>query len=386
MNFKIPLVQDTIDSDDIESLISWLRTNPRLTKGEVTEEFEKVWCEWLGVKNSIFVNSGSSANLAAYYTLLVSKRLKNKKVILPAVSWSTTVAPTIQFGFEPILCDCNMNNLGLDVDCLIRLVEEHDPGLIVTVNVLGFANDYEKIQELCKLHNIILLEDSCESIGTVYNGRKTGTFGEISTFSMYYGHHISTIEGGMICTDDDDLANIIKSIRCHGWDRDLPKNIQQEFRTTWGIDDFRALYTFYYPGFNLRATDLQAYLGLQQMKKLDLIVAQRERNYLRYFEKIPHFFGNQNHDVISNFAYPILTKFPKEVASILAERQIETRPLICGSIALQPFWIERFGHSHLKNAETVHNHGMYLPNNFHITLSEIDAVIETLREAEENLL
>jgi len=103
MNFKIPLVQDTIDSDDIESLISWLRTNPRLTKGEVTEEFEKVWCEWLGVKNSIFVNSGSSANLAAYYTLLVSKRLKNKKVILPAVSWSTTVAPTIQFGFEPIL-------------------------------------------------------------------------------------------------------------------------------------------------------------------------------------------------------------------------------------------------------------------------------------------
>ena len=148
-----------------------------------------------------------------------------------------------------------MNNYGLDIENLKELIEKFDPGMIVAVNVLGFPNDYSEILELCERNNIMLIEDSCESVGTTYNGEKVGTFGHISTFSFYYGHHMSTIEGGMVCTNDEDLNMIIRSIRCHGWDRDLPVHRQKTLRKQHNINDFRALYTFYYPGFNMRPTN-----------------------------------------------------------------------------------------------------------------------------------
>ena len=175
MIYRVPLVKDTISEVDLERMIEWLRTNPRLTKGEKTVEFEKAWSAWNGFKHSVFVSSGSAANLAAYYALMLSGRMKNKRVIVPAVSWATTVAPAIQLGLDPILCDCNLRNLGLDIDHLNDLIKLHDPAVIVTVNVLGFANDYDKILELCRQKNILLIEDSCESIGTQYMGRKVGS-------------------------------------------------------------------------------------------------------------------------------------------------------------------------------------------------------------------
>ena len=227
---KINLVENTISVDEIDDLCKWLKTNPRLTKGKLTDEFEKSWSEYNNNKHSLFVSSGSSANLAAFYAFKLSNLLKNNKVILPAVSWSTTVAPAIQLGYEPFLCDCNLSNFGLDLDHLKYLIKTENPGLIVTVNVLGFANDYEEILLLCKENNILLLEDSCESVGTVYKGKRTGTFGDISTFSFYYGHHMSTIEGGMVCTENDVLEPILRSIRCHGWDRDLSKETQKKLQ------------------------------------------------------------------------------------------------------------------------------------------------------------
>jgi CDP-6-deoxy-D-xylo-4-hexulose-3-dehydrase len=380
---NINLVKDTIDGDDIKQLISWLETNPRLTKGQLNVQFEKEWSEWLGKKYSVFVNSGSSANLAALYSLLLSGKLRNNKIVVPAVSWVTTVTPAVQFGMEPIMCECDEDNLGLNIEHLKQIIKEHDPSSIILVHVLGFPNHMNEIVELCKEHDIRLIEDTCESIGSEYEGKKLGTFGDLSTFSFYFGHHMSTIEGGMISTDDEDLYHILLSIRSHGWDRDLPKSKQIELREKYNIGDFRSLYTFYYPGFNLRATDLQAFIGLGQLKKLDDIVKNRHINYQRYHEGIINNEWKVNpptNSFISNFSYPVITKNITELVEKLTENNIECRPLICGSINEHPFWYERYGKQELPISKKVHEYGLYLPNNHQMTLEEVDKVINIVNQ------
>ena len=380
---KIDLVKDTIDGDDIQKLISWLQTNPRLTKGELTVQFEKEWSDWLGKKYSVFVNSGSSANLAAIYGLLLSGKLKNNKIVVPAVSWVTTVTPAVQFGMEPIMCECDEENLGLNINHLKQIIKDHDPSCIILVHVLGFPNHMDEILELCEKHDIRLIEDTCESMGSEYNNKKLGTFGDLSTFSFYFGHHMSTIEGGMISTDDEDLYHILLSIRSHGWDRDLPKSKQIELRKKYNIGDFRSLYTFYYPGFNLRATDLQAFIGLQQLNKLSTIIENRNINYQRYHDGIKNTEWKINpptNSFISNFSYPVITKNIKELVEKLTENNIECRPLICGSINEHPFWYERYGKQELPISKKVHEYGLYLPNNHQMTIEEVDKVINIVNQ------
>ena len=383
MTEKIDLVKDTIDLNDVKRLITWLETNPRLTKGNLTLEFEKKWSEWLGVKYSIFVNSGSSANLAAIYSLLLSGKLKNNKIVVPAVSWVTTVTPTIQLGMEPIMCDCDIDNLGLDINHLKEIIKNNNPSVIILVHVLGIPNHMDEILKLCKENDILLIEDTCESIGSKYNDKLLGTLGDLSTFSFYFGHHMSTIEGGMISTNDEDLYHILLSIRSHGWDRDLPKEKQNSLREKYGVDKFRSLYTFYYPGFNLRSTDLQAYIGLGQLEKLDMIVENRNKNFIRYKNEIKNTFWNVSPpegSFISNFSFPIITKNIKELTEQLITNNIECRPLICGSINEHPFWYERYGKQNLPNSKLVHNYGLYLPNNHQMTDEEISKVIEVVNK------
>lgn len=383
MTEKINLVKDTIDFNDVKRLITWLETNPRLTKGDLTLEFEKKWSEWLGVKYSVFVNSGSSANLAAIYSLLLSGKLKNNKIVVPAVSWVTTVTPTIQLGMEPIMCDCDIDNLGLDINHLKEIIKNNNPSVIILVHVLGIPNHMDEILKLCKENDILLIEDTCESIGSKYNDKLLGTLGDLSTFSFYFGHHMSTIEGGMISTNDEDLYHILLSIRSHGWDRDLPKEKQNSLREKYGVDKFRSLYTFYYPGFNLRSTDLQSYIGLGQLEKLDMIVENRNKNFIRYKNEIKNTFWNVSPpegSFISNFSFPIITKNIKELTEQLITNNIECRPLICGSINEHPFWYERYGKQNLPNSKLVHNYGLYLPNNHQMTDEEISKVIEVVNK------
>jgi CDP-6-deoxy-D-xylo-4-hexulose-3-dehydrase len=382
-NSKIQLVKDTINQQDIDKLIEWLKTNPKLTKGELTIEFEKQWSKWLGKKYSVFVNSGSSANLAAVYSLILSGKMKNNKIIVPAVSWVTTVTPAIHLGLEPIMCECDSDNLGLNINHLKQLIETEKPSAIILVHVLGIPNHMNEIMELCKQHNILLIEDSCEAIGSKYEDKKIGTFGDLSTFSFYFGHHMSTIEGGMICTDDEDLYHILLSVRSHGWDRDLPKEKQQYLRDKYNISDFRALYTFYYPGFNLRATDLQAFIGLGQLEKIDSIVDNRYKNFLQYQEGINHSkwkIKAPHNSFVSNFAYPVITNNIKELVIKLEENNIDCRPLICGSINEHPFWYERYSKKDLPISKRVHECGLYVPNNHQMTKEEINRVINIINK------
>jgi CDP-6-deoxy-D-xylo-4-hexulose-3-dehydrase len=382
-NTRIQLVKDTIDKQDINKLIKWLKTEPQLTKGPLVVEFEKQWSEWLGKKYSVFVNSGSSANLAAVYSLILSGKMKNNKIIVPAVSWVTTVTPAIHLGLEPIMCECDSDNLGLNINHLKQLIETENPSAIILVHVLGIPNHMSEIVDLCKQHDILLIEDSCEAIGSEYNNKKIGTFGDLSTFSFYFGHHMSTIEGGMVCTDDEDLYHILLSIRSHGWDRDLPKEKQQYLRDKYNISDFRALYTFYYPGFNLRATDLQAFIGIEQLKKLPEIVKNRNINYLKYQEGII----NQEWKItaplnsfVSNFAYPVVTKNIDMLIKKLNENNIDCRPLICGSINEHPFWYERYGKNEFPIAKKIHEYGLYIPNNHQMTDKEINKIVKIINK------
>ena len=190
---KYCLAEDTIDKNDINALIEWLKTYPRLTKGELTLKFEKKWSDWLGKKYSVFCNSGSSANLLMYYALLLSGVLKNKKIIVPSVGWVTTIAPAIQFGFEPIMCEADKDTFGLDLKHLEELLQKHNPSAVIMVQVLGVPHKMDELMALKEKYGFILLEDACAAMGASYHGKRVGSFGDMSSASLYFGHQISTI-------------------------------------------------------------------------------------------------------------------------------------------------------------------------------------------------
>jgi len=387
--YNIPLVKDTINSTDIKNLSDWLLTNPRLTKGKLTLEFEKEWSKWNGNKYSIFVNSGSSANLLMVYALLVSGKLKNKKAIVPAVSWVTTVAPFIQLGLDPILCDCDKTNLGLDIDHFEELCKKHLPAVAIIVHVLGHTGNMDKILEICNKYGVILLEDCCESHGTQYANKKVGNFGKMASFSFYFGHHMSTIEGGMVVTDEEDLYNIMLSLRSHGWARDTEQSYRMNLKQKYEIDDFREKFTFYYPGFNIRSTDLNAFLGLEQLKRLDDTVQKRSENYWIYRKKLENYYWIQKSDasLISGFSVGLMADNAdnlEKIAASLEKNSIETRPLICGSIGEQPFWIDLYGKAVLPNASKVHSQGFFVPCNPDLTKEEINKVCDVLIKVKQN--
>lgn len=386
---SIPLVRDTLDKEDIDKLIKWLSTYPHLTKGKVTVEYERKWSEYLGCKYSLFVNSGSSANLIMLYTLIETGRIKRgDKVIVPAVSWATDLSPVVQLGLEPVLCDCNLEDLSIDIDHFKKLIAEHNPKALILVSVLGLVPDMETIVRLCEENNIVLLEDACESLGAEFEQKKIGNFGLMSSFSTYFGHHMSTIEGGMVCTNDKEIYNVLKSIRSHGWDRDMDAEERERLRKLHKVNEFDSLYKFYHFGFNLRSTDLQAFLGIGQLEKLDHIVQRRNENYNLYKKLIKNDFWNPHESderrFVSNFAYPVVHPKRNKIVATLKENNVAVRPLICGSLAKQPFWTENYPHVFLENADKVDTYGMYLPNNHQLTEEEIVRISDIINKEINN--
>ena len=384
---KISLVEDTINRDDINKLAKWLTSGddiPRLTKGPLTIQLESKWSAWLGIKNTVFCNSGSSANLLMLWSLVEAKRInKNCKVVVPAISWATDLSPVIQLGMEPILCDCNMDDLSIDLDDFYKIAKEQKPDVLILVSVLGLAPQMDKIVDICNEFNIILLEDACESMGTKFKNKKLGTFGLMSSFSTYFGHHISTIEGGFISTNDDEIYEILKCIRSHGWTRDSGNEFVKNQINEWKTNEFDLLYKFYYSGFNMRSTDLQAFIGLGQIDKLDYICNRRNENFHIYNEGLGDFapIMSQGENFISNFAYPIISTNREKIVNNLKNNDIEVRPLICGSMGHQPFYVKKYKRVALKNADMVNKHGMYIPNHQSLTEDQINKIITTVRTA-----
>lgn len=376
----VTLAQDTITQTDLEATTRWMLAGNRLTKSDLTGVFEQEFADWMGCNHAVFVNSGSSANLLMIAAAKADGRLRNNKVIAPAVSWVTTVSPLMQLGFDIRLCDCDPDNLGLDIAHLEELCREDPPALLILVHVLGHANHMREIRDICERYNVLLLEDSCEALGSTFDGRKLGTLGAAGSFSFYYGHHISTIEGGMVVTDDSDLYQIMLSLRSHGWSRDLDPALRDKLQKEHEIDDFRNLYTFYHAGYNLRSTDLQAFIGRLQLQKLDHICAARQENFQFYVNGLPGFYRQSSDtDLLSSFAFGTLVENRAETAAALSMAQIECRPLICGNIARHPFWTKVYGTQDLPNADLVHDYGIYLPNHHNLHPDDVTRVTETLQ-------
>jgi CDP-6-deoxy-D-xylo-4-hexulose-3-dehydrase len=391
----IKLAESTIDEQDMDALAEWIRTYPKLTKGPLTLEFEDKWSNYLGVKHSTFVNSGSSANLLMLATLIEAGDLEpGDGVIVPALSWATDVAPIMQLGLKPILCDCNTSDYSVDPDHFLDLVLHGvvEKGLdgtgsmvrykakaAIIVPVLGLVPDMERIIKVCDQNKIILLEDCCEALGSEYKDQKLGTFGQMSTFSTYFGHHISTIEGGIVCTSNPKYNQILKCIRSHGWDRDMDTENQSSLRELWKVSEFDSLYTFYFSGFNVRATDLQAFLGIKQLDKLDEVNRVRNQNFHHYLNYLGMNF-NEEGLFVSNFAFPIVTENRSAVVKVLQDNDIEVRPMICGSMGRQPFYVKKYGVCVLPNADMLREKGLYLPNHYLLSEEDIKLVCELIKD------
>ena len=382
MDIKIKLASNTIPNSHIDELSSWLKNYPRLTKGEITLDFEKKFSKYMTVNHTRLVNSGSSANLLVAAANLYYQSLENRKVAIPAVSWSTTLSPFIQLGYEPFLIDCEKHNLGINIDHLNETIRKENITTLILVHVLGHDSSIEKIVDICQENKIRLFEDSCEALGSVCNQKKLGSFGLGSTFSFYYGHHISTIEGGAFCSNDEEFTNLVTSMRSHGWSRDLPKEESFKLRNENSISDFRDLYSFYYPGFNLRSSDLNAFLGVKQLSLLEKYTKIRFKIFNHYKNNLKEFWCQSSRtEFVSSFAYGTFVMNPEEVWRYMLQNGVETRPLICGSMGRQPFWHKiNNSFSKLKYADQVHEYGIYLPINADLTLEQVDHVINLFQK------
>ncbi len=382
------LAERTITQDDLQELIAWLQTDPWLTQGELVFKFERQWARWLGVAHATYVNSGSSANLLMYYALQLSGRLRNNRIIIPAVSWATTVAPVIQLGFDPVLCEADQKDFGLDLNALEDLLRRHEPAAVAIVHVLGVPNQMEELLKLRDRYEFVLLEDACAATGSRYDGRPVGTFGSMATFSFFYGHHLSTIEGGMICTNDDKLHEILLHIRSHGWGRDLAPDREARLAQEAGALEFNRPFTFYYPGFNVRSTDLNAKIGLSQLRRADEVVRRRVENHRRYqtrFLSAGWHCQTNERAVICSISFAALARSSAHrdrVAAVLRANQIETRPLGGGNMSRQPFWSTRFGTTVFPVADQVHTTAFQLPNHPQLSLSDIAFISDTVLAVE----
>ncbi len=387
MKIKYCLAEDTIDSNDIQRLIRWLETTPRLTKGKITLEFESKWSRWLGMKYSVFCNSGSSANLLMFYALLLSGKLRNKKVVVPSVGWVTSIAPAIQFGFEPIMCEADKDTFGLDLDHLESILKKYRPSTVMMVQVLGVPHKMKEIMALKDKYGFILLEDTCAAIGASYNGKKAGAFGDMSSFSFYFGHQMSTIEGGMVSTNDKTYNQLLLMLRSHGWSKDLDLAVHRSLIKKYKIDDFHSPFVFYEPGFNLRSTDLNAYLGIGQVEKLDWIISRRQENHLRYKLHLGEHFYIQKPEVgsvICSIHFGLIAKDIRQrqsIVSALVKNGIETRIFSAGNLGLHPFWINRYGKASFPVADRIHHCGLFLPNNPSLKLSDVDFISDVALNA-----
>lgn len=363
-------------------LNKFIKESSQLSFGKECINFEKKFASWQKRKHCIFLNSGSSANLAIIQTLLNLGRIKKGDNIgFSALTWSTNVMPLIQLGFNPIPIDVELNTLNVSSKQLQSVLKNKKLKALFLTNALGFCDDLEKVEDLCKKNNILLIEDNCESLGTVYKGKMLGNYGVLSSFSFYVGHHMSTIEGGAVCTDDDELATMLRIVRAHGWDRNLDFAKQSEIRKKFKVSStFYSRYTFYDLGYNLRPTEISGFIGNIQIKHLDYIIKKRNENFLEISKVLynnPKYYPIKHDHIsfVSNFSIPIICR-TKDLRNELVKqcrKKIEIRPIIGGDMQVQPFFQKYSKGNSFKslNAKLIHEQGFYFGNNPELTKKEI---------------
>lgn len=335
-------------------------------------------------------NSGGSANLALLQALKNLGRLSHEDLVgFSALTWSTNVMPILQLNMQPVPVDCDPQTLNCMSENLLERLRTTDLKCFFLTNVLGFCGDLDNLRSICEQRNIILIEDNCESLGTELPSGRTGNFGVASTFSFYVAHHMSTIEGGMVCTDDEELAEMLRIVRANGWDRNLNASQQMKWRLKNRVlGEFQAKYTFYDLGYNLRPTEIVGFLGNQQLKFLDATIRARADIHTRLdaitrenSELMP--LDHSHISLLSSFAFPVVCRTEAvrdRYVLQFAGAGVEIRPIIAGSMQRQPFYgryVERM--YELPGAEFLHNNGLYFGVYPELTETDLNVLSGCLR-------
>jgi len=380
MSFKYPLATATWDQKEIDAMHNVIASG-NFTMGKNVKLFEKNFSKYIGGQYAVMVNSGSSANLLMIAALFYTKNSKLKlkrgdEVIVPAVSWSTTYYPLYQYGLKIKFVDIDIETLNYDLTQLESAITDKTR-VVLAVNLLGNSNDFDCINNIIKDKNVILLEDNCESMGATFKDKKTGTFGVMGTFSSFYSHHISTMEGGIVVTDDEELHQILISLRSHGWTRDLPvKNLICDDKSE---DLLEESFRFVLPGYNVRPLELEGALGVEQVKKLPMIISERRKNAKLFVETLSNHSDlliQKEIGMSSWFGFSIIIRpdsslTRKELVNKLNLLGFELRPIVTGNF-LKNTVIKFFDyeiHGSLKNAEHLDKHGLFIGNH-HYSMSE----------------
>ena len=381
---KYPLSDNAWDQEEIDAINEVVESR-RFTMGDKTKEFEQKFANFFGVKYAVMVNSGSSANLIAIASLFYSGRLKKgDEVIVPAVSWSTTYYPLYQYGLKLKFVDIDLNTLNIDVN-EVRKVITVDTRAIFVVNLLGNPNEFYELKKICDKHKLLMIEDNCEAMGAKYNDKYTGTFGIIGTFSTFYSHHICTMEGGVVVTNDEELYQYMLSLRAHGWTRDLPKNSKLYKKST---NSFYESFNFILPGYNLRPLEIEAAIGIKQIGKINKIIETRRRN-AKEFVKL---FKNANNIILQEeigssswfgFAIVLINKLEgkrDEIVNMLRKNGIEVRPIVAGNFTRNPVikYIDYVIQDELRNSDYIHENGFFVGNYSKFLENEIGILSELI--------
>ena len=384
--FYLPLMDDNINREDVNSIIDFLNQDPipKLTNGPKVVEFEKQWSEWVGVKHSLFVNSGASAN---ELTMLALKYMYGDgEVIVPPLTWISDISSVLFAGFRPVFVDVNFDNLSFDLNKLKEAITPRTRAIFLT-HVLGINGLTDELLKLCKDKNILLIEDVCESHGTTFKGKKVGSFGYASNFSFYFAHHMSTIEGGMVCTNDDKLYQMCRALRSHGMMREMTDDtMKQEIIEKY--PDLNPDFIFVGPAHNFRSTEINAVIGLNQLPRLDDNNKKRISNF-------NHFISNLNAEKYvtelrtagqCNYAFIVIMRddsfdMRDKIEATLKEKGIEFRRGLSGggNQMRQPFMTQfNYNLDNYPNIEHIHNFSWYIGNYPSLPKEKIDYLLEVL--------
>ena len=388
-NYFHPLMDNNIIDQDVNSIVTFLKKNKKkiFTQSNKVQEFEKKWSKWLGCKYSIFVNSGSSANLISMLCLKILFK-KKYEIIVPTLTWISDIASVIQNNFKPVFADINMKNLCIDEEEIYRKVTKNTKAVFLT-HVQGFNGLSKKLLNFLKKKNIILIEDVCESHGAKFKNKKLGTYGKISNFSFYYAHHMSTVEGGMICTNDKKIYEICLMLRSHGMVRET-KNRTFEKKMQKKYKNLSPKFIFLYPAYNMRNTEIPAVIGLSQLKRLDKNNKIRSDNlnlFLKLLDSKKYFLdfdlkGN------SNYAFPLILKKKSlknrnHLEKIMTKKGIEFRRGNAGggNQLRQPYlkeYVKNINFKDFTNVDHIHFYGYYIGNYPTLKKTKIKKICEIL--------
>ena len=377
MNFNWPLINDNISQSDREVLADFCLNGERFTNGPKVKEFENIWSEWLGTKHSVMVNSGASAN---YISIAMVKELLGKgEIIVPPLGWVSDISSVAQLGMTPVFVDISFDNLAITAENIKQAITPKTKA-IVLIHCLGFNGINNEIIKIAKDNNLILIEDCCESHGAMFGDKKIGSIGDISLFSFYFGHHITTIEGGMVCVNNPKLYDLAKLFRSHGMTREASPELQKHYQDTH--PELNPLFTFAVAGFNMRSTELNAVLGIEQMKRIDYNISKRVKNLKTWLDYLDPFkfmtgFTTQGN---SSFALPLILQLSnvsklKDVCKILEEEKVEYRLGTAGggNQALQPY-LKKFNYrinDKMHIVDYIHSNSLYIGNHPELTEEQI---------------